>query len=154
MCGPLAAPRRRVVSVDFDSSKQRWRVRWREQGRQRTRRFSTREEAHAFDESLRPEVEPTGSRADDRRACGRKRHLRLLHEGGCALSLRVPAIRREALDAARVHEPARRRLVESIERGEVKVARESFETFWLRLLEERRPYMTKGSAETAPLMAM
>jgi hypothetical protein len=38
MCGPLVAPRRRVVSVDFDSSKQRWRVRWREQGRQRTRR--------------------------------------------------------------------------------------------------------------------
>ena len=37
--------------------------------------------------------------------------------------------------------------MESIERGEVKVARESFETFWLRLLEERRPYMTKGSAE-------
>ena len=48
------------MSVDFDSSKQRWRVRWREQGRQRTRRFSTQEEAHAFDESLRTEVDPWG----------------------------------------------------------------------------------------------
>jgi hypothetical protein len=53
---PLVAPRRRVVSVDFDSSKHRWR----EQGRQRTRRFPTQEEAHAFDESLRAEVEPAG----------------------------------------------------------------------------------------------
>jgi len=42
---------------------------------------------------------------------------------------------------------ARRRLVESIERGEVKVARETFEEFWKRLLEERRPYLTKGSFE-------
>ena len=47
------------MSVDFDSSKQRWRVRWREQGRRRTRRFSTREEADALDASRRPEVEPT-----------------------------------------------------------------------------------------------
>ncbi|MCQ7029712.1 hypothetical protein MRO55_24735, partial [Escherichia coli] len=37
--------------------------------------------------------------------------------------------------------------MESIERGEVKVARETFETFWLRLLDERRAYMTKGSSE-------
>jgi integrase len=35
--------------------------------------------------------------------------------------------------------------VESIERGEVKVARESFGMFWTRLLEERRPYLTAGS---------
>lgn len=42
---------------------------------------------------------------------------------------------------------ARRRLIESIERGEVRVARETFETFWLRLLAQRRPYMTKGSFE-------
>ena len=40
---------------------------------------------------------------------------------------------------------ARRRLVESIERGEVKVARETFGAFWARLLEERRPYLTTGS---------
>src|SRR4051794_30741597 len=81
---PPCGPRRRVVSVDFDSSKQRWRVRWREQGRQRTRRFSTQEEANAFDESLRAEVQPTRP-ARDRRTCGRECHLYLRHEGRCAL---------------------------------------------------------------------
>jgi hypothetical protein len=37
------------VSVDFDEAKQRWRVRWREDGRQMSRRFVTREEAAAFE---------------------------------------------------------------------------------------------------------
>jgi hypothetical protein len=50
------------VSVDFDSSKHRWRVRWREQSRQWTRRFSTQEEALAFAESLRAKVEPAAPR--------------------------------------------------------------------------------------------
>ena len=111
------------MSVDFDSSKQRWRARWREQGRQRARRFSTREEAHVFDESLRAEVETTGP---------------------------GPAIRREALDATRVHEPARRGdgapTPRGIDRARAKSRSpaRSIATFWLRLLEERRPYMTKG----------
>jgi integrase len=140
------------VSVDFDSSKQRWRVRWREQGRQRTRRFSTREEAHAFDESLRAEVEPTRpERAIVERAGGNAiyaystkagvRYRFAFRQSDGKLSTR------RGFTCRRAAATARRRLVESIERGEVKVARESFETFWLRLLEERRPYMTKGSAE-------
>ena len=54
---------------------------------------------------------------------------------------------RRGFTSRRAAATARRRLVESIERGEVKVARETFETFWLRLLEEKRPYMTRGSAE-------
>ena len=37
------------MSVDFDPSKQRWRVRWREDGKQRSRRFATEAEAVAFD---------------------------------------------------------------------------------------------------------
>ena len=54
---------------------------------------------------------------------------------------------RRGFTSRRAAATARRRLVESIERGEVKVARDTFETFWLRWLEERRPYMTKGSFE-------
>jgi len=54
---------------------------------------------------------------------------------------------RRGFTSRRAAATARRRLIESIERGEVKVARETFETFWLRLLEERRRYMTKGSSE-------
>ena len=38
------------MSVDFDPSKQRWRVRWREDGKQRSRRFATEVEAIAFDQ--------------------------------------------------------------------------------------------------------
>jgi integrase len=40
---------------------------------------------------------------------------------------------------------ARRRLRESIARGEVKVSRETFETFWSRYVADKRPYMTPGS---------
>jgi len=40
---------------------------------------------------------------------------------------------------------ARRRLVESIARGEVKPARETFGEFWTRYLEERQPYLTAGT---------
>jgi len=140
------------VSVDFDSSKSRWRVRWREQGRQRTRRFPTQTEALAFDESLRAEVEP----AERGRAV-------VEHAGGDAIYVysTTGGVRyrfafrqsdgklssRRGFASRRAAATARRHLVESIERGEVKVARETFETFWLRLLDERRPYMTNGSAE-------
>ena len=40
---------------------------------------------------------------------------------------------------------ARRRLQESVDRGEVKVSRENFESFWTRFVAERRAYMTAGS---------
>ena len=40
---------------------------------------------------------------------------------------------------------ARRKLLESIDRGEVKVCRDTFETFWTRFAAERRAYMTAGS---------
>jgi hypothetical protein len=36
-------------------------------------------------------------------------------------------------------------MIESIERGEIKLARTTFGAFWLELLEERRPYLTAGS---------
>ncbi|MEA2291718.1 MAG: hypothetical protein QOF17_738 [Solirubrobacteraceae bacterium] len=40
---------------------------------------------------------------------------------------------------------ARRHMIESIERGEIKVGRTTFGAFWTELLEERRPYSTAGS---------
>jgi hypothetical protein len=140
------------VSVDFDPSKQRWRVRWREQGRQRTRRFPTQQEAAAFDEALRADaglaapgpaiVEPAGGNAIYAYStkAGVQYRFAFRQSDGTLSSRRGFASRRAAATA-------RRRLVESIERGEVKVARDTFETFWLRWLEERRPYMTKGSFE-------
>ena len=41
------------MSVHYDDGRQRWVVRWREDGRQRTRRFKTVEEAESFDEAIR-----------------------------------------------------------------------------------------------------
>jgi hypothetical protein len=77
-----------VVSVDFDSSKQRWRVRWREQGRQRTRRFSTQDEAHAFDESLRAELEPTRPERAIVERAGRNAIYAYSTKAGCAIASR------------------------------------------------------------------
>ena len=62
----------------------------------------------------------------------------------------VPAVRRQGVHATWLHKPRGRRHGPpapggSIERGEVKVARETFGAFWARLLEERRPYLTTGS---------
>jgi hypothetical protein len=131
------------VSVDFDPSKQRWRVRWREQGRQRTRRFPTRQEAAAFDETMRADagpavpnlgiVEPAGGNAVYAYStkAGVRYRFAFRQSDGTLSSRRGFPSRRSAATA-------RRRLVESIERGEVKVARDTFETFWLRWLEERR----------------
>lgn len=42
---------------------------------------------------------------------------------------------------------ARRRLVESVARREVKPARETFGSFWTKLLVEKRPYMSAGSMQ-------
>jgi hypothetical protein len=52
---------------------------------------------------------------------------------------------RRGFASRRAAATARRRLLESIERGEVKVARERFGALWARLLAERRPYLTAGS---------
>ena len=42
---------------------------------------------------------------------------------------------------------ARRRLLESIDRQEIKPARETFESFWTKLLVEKRPYLSPGSMQ-------
>jgi hypothetical protein len=52
---------------------------------------------------------------------------------------------RRGFTSRRAAATARRRLVESIERSEVKGVRETFGEFCARLLEERRPYLTARS---------
>lgn len=41
------------MSIDYEPERQRYRVRWREAGRQRSRRFTSRTAAEAFGASLR-----------------------------------------------------------------------------------------------------
>jgi integrase len=142
------------VSIDSDEAKQRWRVRWREEGRQMRRRFVTREEAAAFEEARQhdplapPEPAPSRRRARPRPSgdgvyayetkAGTRYRFVFWQSDGSQSNRRGFTSRREA-------SRARRRLIESIERGEVKVARETFGTFWTLFLDERRAYLTKGS---------
>ena len=139
------------MSIHFDADRGRYVVRWRQDGHRRVRRFSSEADAIDFEASLiRPArgapVAPVPSAAAgdgiyayDTRAGIRYRFVFRQSDG--ALSSR------RGFTSRRAAATARRRLVESIERGELKVARETFEEFWQRLLEERRPYLTKGSFE-------
>lgn len=52
---------------------------------------------------------------------------------------------RRGFTSRRAAGDARRKLVESIDRGEVKVSRETLGEFWADMLEEKRRYMTAGS---------
>ena len=139
------------MSIHFDASRERFVVRWKQDGvggsgasaRRRTRSCSTRRCSGPL---ARPDasVGADGSRRGRIYAYatrGGTRYRFVFRQSDGKLSTR------RGFTSRRAAATARRRLVESIERGEVKVARETFETFWLRLLEERRPYMTKGSAE-------
>jgi hypothetical protein len=122
-------------------------VRWREGGRNRSRTFGTLEAAEAFDAASRPPravvaPPPSSPHGDGIYAYSTRRGVRFRfvfrQSDGTMSTRRGFTSRRAAADA-------RRRVVESIERGEVKVARETFGVFWRRLLEERRPYLTVGS---------
>jgi hypothetical protein len=142
------------MSIHFDACRDRFVVRWKQDGRRRIRRFPTEAEAIAFDASLLKPVRRAaiadsvssahtgdGVYAYATRAGTRYRFVFRQSDG--ALSTR------RGFTSRRAAATARRRLVESIERDEVKVARETFESFWLRVLEEKRPYMTEGRPRTS-----
>ena len=122
-------------------------VRWREDGRNRSRSFRAADLAEAFGDAIRRRHEtvvpaPASPNGDGIYPYGTRAGVRFRfvfrQSDGTMSSRRGFTSRRAAADA-------RRRIVESIERGEVKVARETFGAFWRRLLEERRPYLTAGS---------
>jgi hypothetical protein len=130
------------MSVHYEKARDRYLVRWREGGRNRSSRFRTLEEAQAFDATHRrpspalPVVESSATGSGGvypyETKDGTRYRVSFRQSDGSLSTRRGFASRRAATIA-------RRRLVESIERGEVKVARETFGTFWLRPLEERRP---------------
>ena len=135
------------MSVHFEAARNRWVVRWREDGRNRSRSFRTADAAEAFDDAVRRPREivvpaPSSPNGDGIYPYGTRAGVRFRfvfrQSDGTMSSRRGFTSRRAAADA-------RRRIVESIERGEVKVARETFGAFWRRLLVERRPYLTAGS---------
>jgi hypothetical protein len=136
------------MSVHDEKARDRYVVRWRESGRNRSSRFRTPEEAEAFDATHRRAAPATAGVAASSAGSGGvypcepkdgTRYRVSFRQSDGSLSTRRGFTSRRAATIAR------RRLIESIERGEVKVARETFSTFWPWLLEERRPYLTKGS---------
>ncbi len=139
------------MSVHYEASRDRYVVRWREDGLQKSRQFDSREDAEEFDDARRrgealPELRPArggvkvrgdGIYAYETKAGTRYRFVFWQSDGSQS--------NRRGFTSRRAAARARRRLIESIERGEVKVARETFGTFWTRFLDERRAYLTKGS---------
>lgn len=154
------------MGVHYDASRRRYVVRWQADGRRRSRRFKSEAEAVAFAGTVatrspgRPPstgiattpdavVDAAARLAADHAARrdgvypyettdGRRWRFVFRQSDGTLSSRRGFTSRGAAVTA-------RRRLMESIERGEVKVARESFGMFWARMLGERRPYLTAGS---------
>src|SRR4051812_11947717 len=134
------------MSVQYDHNRCRYVVRWFEGGRRRVRRFVDETEAREFAAT----VSPTGGQdlaTDVKRGDGvyvyetkdGSRYRFSFRQADGTLSTR------RGFTSRRAAASERRRLVESIERGEVKPARETFGEFWPRYLEERRPYLTTGT---------
>jgi protein-disulfide isomerase/integrase len=145
------------VGVQYDSKRDRFVVRWQEDGKKRCRRFRTDEEAEAFDETLarhrgrpsEPAVAIVGRPPESQRGDGvyayetkqgRRWRFTFRHADGSISSRRGFTSRQAAVTA-------KRRLLEAIDRHEVKPARETFSTVWAKLLNEKRAYMTGGSLQ-------
>lgn len=127
-----------------------WEVRWRDAtGRRRARRFASEDAARAFDEAL-SEVSPAARRADT--AC----HGR---NGGVYAYRTTDGVRwrfvyrrsdgtqtsKRGFASERAAREARRRLIERVERGEVRHTKETFGGYWARWLSRRRPYLEPGT---------
>lgn len=127
-----------------------WEVRWRDSaGKQRSRRFPEEGPARAFDDAL-AEVSPMMRRADTAKhgrsdgiysyetAAGVRWRFVYRRSDGTQTTKRGFSSQRAARDA-------RRRLVEQVERGEVRHTKETFGDYWARWLTHRRPYLEPGT---------
>lgn len=126
----------------------RWEVRWRDAtGRHRSKRFRSEESAKEFDESIHDhEVAERrqgqhgngGGVYPYKTASGTKWRCSIKRSDGSFTSKRGFTSKKAAQDA-------RRRLTEKQERGEVRHTKETFEAFWSRWLDRRKPYLEEGT---------
>jgi hypothetical protein len=156
------------MSVQFDSSRKRWVVRWYEAGRQRSRRFADEGPARAFDEQLRTAA-AAARQADDSKLAGELARLRA----------RVDTIEQQLPDDARssgvsayptrqgvrwrvtLPQPdgsvttrrgyptreAARRARDQVVAPEPPPAEASFARYWRAWLGDKRAYITDGALE-------
>jgi hypothetical protein len=151
------------MSVHYDAARNPWVVRWREDGRQRTRRFSTPAEAEAFDDAMRPGIGAGTARGESPSPLlpapeGREGVYPYATKGGVRWRFVFrqsdgTMSSRRGFTSRRAAARARERLDESVRRGEVKVARETFADFWESVLAQKRRYVTAGSYEDFGPMA-
>jgi Phage integrase, N-terminal SAM-like domain len=127
-----------------------WETRWRDaSGRQRSRRFRSEDAARAFDEAV-AEVSPAARRADTakrgrgggvysyRTADGIRWRFVYRRSDGTQTSKRGFVSERSSRDA-------RPRLIEQVERDEVRHTKETFGAYWERWLARRKPYLEPGT---------
>jgi integrase len=127
-------------------AKGRWEVRWRDSsGRQRSRRFKTEEAAREFDGALHDHEPPARRSRDEggrrgegvyayRTTSGPRWRYVVRRSDGTQTTKRGFLSEKAARDA-------RRRVVEQVERGEVRHTKDTFEQYWARWIERRRPYL-------------
>jgi integrase len=126
-----------------------WEVRWRDSsGRQRSQRFTSEEAAREFDGSMHEQ-----KRVERR---DRQRHSGGVYPYSTANATRWRFVYRRSdgtqttkrgFPSEKAARDARRRLVEKIERGEIRHTKESFEAFWTRWLARRKAYLEPGTWE-------
>ena len=133
------------MSIDYEQHRRRYRVRWREEHRQRSRRFKTQEEAGRFASSVSgppaqpPLEEPTapdcGGVYAYKTSEGRRWRF-AFRQSDRSLTTRRGFASRTAAQAARAA------AIEEVRRGGVVVSRGTFADFWAQLRETKRPYVT------------
>jgi integrase len=138
------------MSIDYEQDRQCYRVRWREHGKQRSRRFRTEAEATAFLESFASPVAvaaPTESKAPNapgvyscETSGGVRWRFVFRQSDGTLTTRRGFSTRSEAI-------AARAAATEQVRRGEVRATRDTFRTFWTELLAAKRPYLTPGTLQ-------
>ena len=132
------------MSVRFERGS--WEVRWLDgSGRKRAKRFKDEQAARAFDEAL-GEVSPAQRRADTAlygsqggvypysTAQGTRWRYVVRRSDGKQTSKRGFTSRRAAREACR-------RLVEQIDRGEVRHTKQTFGSWWDGWLRHKKPYL-------------
>lgn len=135
------------MSVQEDRG--RWVVRWRDgSGRQRGKRFASEDAAREFDRAL-GELAPRERRGDGGAqrsggvyayptSGGTRWYFKARGSDGVQVTRRGFASERSARDA-------KRRLVEQVERGEVRHTKQSFGEHWERWLARRKAYLEPGT---------
>lgn len=149
-------------------------VRWRETGRQRNKAFATEQEAIAFDRSRSEAGATTGAPLNELEALrlqlaqlearigstppepadDPKRGGDGVYEYSTRSGVRYRFAFRQAdgrlsnrrgFTSRTAARRAKRELEESVRRGEVSAARDTFDAFWREFLASRKPYLTPGA---------